>query len=397
MTSSLVSSRPEWNCTPLRRFSLICLRRCSGPSFRRARLGLEVVVVGGQRVEHDPGAEASPGCSSGRRSTRGRRPAWRAGCRRASGWRPYSRSARRQESSGQREGARRGRCRLRGGRGGGSGRRGRARRGLARGEQGHRCTGTNQLEKTPATAELVHGGVLPPLPARTSAAGLTPVRCDPIRLAGAWPPVCLADPTARLVDGQRHILRPGWSRPTQRACGAGRRSKPGRPVVTGDSRRWRDWSAGPQRAAPDALLAAYPFAVTQLRLSTLRLGPLTTALIQPAVLRRPAIGFGPTSPPRRTCWDVLVGARQAAGHANLTVRSTLESRRLPQLALGKAAPKRGRLLAAGSKSTRSITGQFQDGVLVHPWEGERESALSRKPSMPQPRAQPRAGRFRRAT
>jgi hypothetical protein len=55
------------------------------------------------------------------------------------------------------------------------------------------------------------------------------------------------------------------------------------PVVTGDSRRWRDWSAGPQRAAPEALLAAYPDAVTRLRLAhTWRLGPQTTTLIQPA-------------------------------------------------------------------------------------------------------------------
>jgi hypothetical protein len=55
------------------------------------------------------------------------------------------------------------------------------------------------------------------------------------------------------------------------------------PVVTGDSRRWRDWSAGPQLAAPEALLAAYPESVTRLQLAhTWRLGPVTTALIQPA-------------------------------------------------------------------------------------------------------------------
>src|SRR5439155_21645498 len=54
------------------------------------------------------------------------------------------------------------------------------------------------------------------------------------------------------------------------------------PAVTGDSRRWQDWSAGPQRAAPEALVAAYPEAVTRLRLSTSwRLGPQTTSLIQP--------------------------------------------------------------------------------------------------------------------
>ena len=36
------------------------------------------------------------------------------------------------------------------------------------------------------------------------------------------------------------------------------------PVVTGDSRRWQDLPAGPQRAAPEALVAAYPEAVTRL-------------------------------------------------------------------------------------------------------------------------------------
>ena len=46
------------------------------------------------------------------------------------------------------------------------------------------------------------------------------------------------------------------------------------PVVTGDARRCQTWSAGPQRAAPEALLAAYPDAVTRLRLPhTWRLGP----------------------------------------------------------------------------------------------------------------------------
>jgi hypothetical protein len=55
------------------------------------------------------------------------------------------------------------------------------------------------------------------------------------------------------------------------------------PVVTGDSRRWQNWPAGPQRAAPEALVAAYPGSVTRLHLSsTWRLGPQTTALIQPA-------------------------------------------------------------------------------------------------------------------
>jgi hypothetical protein len=69
------------------------------------------------------------------------------------------------------------------------------------------------------------------------------------------------------------------------------------PVVTGDLRRWRDWSAGPQHAAPDALLAAYPNAVTQLRLPhTWRLGPATTALIQPAFYAN--LPFDSVRPPR---------------------------------------------------------------------------------------------------
>jgi hypothetical protein len=67
--------------------------------------------------------------------------------------------------------------------------------------------------------------------------------------------------------------------------------------VTGDSRRWRDWAAGPQRPAPHALLAAYPDAVTQLRLShTWRLGPQTTALIQPAFYAD--LPFDSARPPR---------------------------------------------------------------------------------------------------
>jgi AAA domain len=69
------------------------------------------------------------------------------------------------------------------------------------------------------------------------------------------------------------------------------------PVVSGDARRWRDWSAGPQRAAPEALLAAYPESVTQLRLPhTWRLGPATTALIQPAFYAE--LPFDSVRPPR---------------------------------------------------------------------------------------------------
>lgn len=69
------------------------------------------------------------------------------------------------------------------------------------------------------------------------------------------------------------------------------------PVVTGDARRWRDWSAGPQRPAPEALLAAYPESVTRVQLQhTWRLGPRTTALIQPAFY--PELPFDSMRPPR---------------------------------------------------------------------------------------------------
>jgi AAA domain len=69
------------------------------------------------------------------------------------------------------------------------------------------------------------------------------------------------------------------------------------PVVTGDARRWRDWSAGPHRPAPDALLAAYPDTVTRLRLvHTWRLGPQTTALVQPAFY--PDLAFVSVRPSR---------------------------------------------------------------------------------------------------
>jgi hypothetical protein len=77
------------------------------------------------------------------------------------------------------------------------------------------------------------------------------------------------------------------------------------PVVTGDSRRWRDVAAGPQRAAPEALVAAYPETVTQLQLSSSwRLGPQTTALIQPAFYAD--LRFTSARPPRHIQLDGAV-------------------------------------------------------------------------------------------
>lgn len=55
------------------------------------------------------------------------------------------------------------------------------------------------------------------------------------------------------------------------------------PVVTGSTGRWRHSSTGPHLPAPDALLAAHGEAIETVALRhTWRLGPDTTALIQPA-------------------------------------------------------------------------------------------------------------------
>lgn len=54
------------------------------------------------------------------------------------------------------------------------------------------------------------------------------------------------------------------------------------PVVTGSTQRWNTWDAGPHTPAPDALSAVYGDEVTHQRLpQTWRLGPQTTALLQP--------------------------------------------------------------------------------------------------------------------
>lgn len=68
------------------------------------------------------------------------------------------------------------------------------------------------------------------------------------------------------------------------------------PVCTGSTRRWADSATGPQRPAPDALMAAHGDAVSVVRLKhTYRLGPQTTALIQPAFY--PNLPFTSRRPP----------------------------------------------------------------------------------------------------
>jgi hypothetical protein len=112
------------------------------------------------------------------------------------------------------------------------------------------------------------------------------------------------------------------------------------PVVTGDSRRWQDLAAGPQRPAPEALVAAYPESVTQLRLaSSWRLGPQTTALIQPAFYAD--LPFTSARPPRHIQLD-------GATLPELSVRLVTPPSGPGDPSIATAAADRGReLLSAG--------------------------------------------------
>lgn len=69
------------------------------------------------------------------------------------------------------------------------------------------------------------------------------------------------------------------------------------PVITGDTSRWTSDPTGPHQRAPQALAAAYGDHVTHQRLPhTWRLGPHTTALIQPALY--PDLPFTSARPDR---------------------------------------------------------------------------------------------------
>ncbi len=68
------------------------------------------------------------------------------------------------------------------------------------------------------------------------------------------------------------------------------------PVVTGQTRRWADSPTGPHLPAPAALMAAHGDAVSVVTLRhTWRLGPATTALVQPAFY--PSLPFTSRRPP----------------------------------------------------------------------------------------------------
>jgi hypothetical protein len=133
------------------------------------------------------------------------------------------------------------------------------------------------------------------------------------------------------------------------------------PVVTGDSRRWRDVAAGPQRAAPEALVAAYPEAITRLRLtSSWRLGPQTTALIQPAFYAD--LPFTSARPPRHIQLDGAV---------------------LPELSVRLVTPLAGpgdpSLAAAAANRVRELLsgGMMVDGdVNVHPLQPHDVAVIS---------------------
>lgn len=68
------------------------------------------------------------------------------------------------------------------------------------------------------------------------------------------------------------------------------------PVVTGSTRRWQGNASGPHQPGPDALLAAYGDAVSVVTMRhTWRLGPETTALVQPVFYA--ALPFTSKRPP----------------------------------------------------------------------------------------------------
>ncbi len=68
------------------------------------------------------------------------------------------------------------------------------------------------------------------------------------------------------------------------------------PVITGSTRRWADSPTGPHLSAPDALIAAHKDAVSVVTLRhTWRLGPATSALVQPAFY--PSLPFASRRPP----------------------------------------------------------------------------------------------------
>jgi len=126
-----------------------------------------------------------------------------------------------------------------------------------------------------------HGGILIATTARWLYCDPTTLRCDVMICDEAW--------QATYAD-----LGALGAYATQVVCVG----DPGQidPVVTGETRRWRTSPTGPHLPAPDALIAAHGDAIATVTLRhTWRLGPATTALIQPAFY--PTLPFTSRRPP----------------------------------------------------------------------------------------------------
>jgi hypothetical protein len=150
------------------------------------------------------------------------------------------------------------------------------------------------------------------------------------------------------------------------------------PVVTGSSRRWASWAAGPQRAAPEALLAAYRSAITRLQLShTWRLGPQTTALIQPAFYAE--LPFDSVRPP---CAIRLSGTELP----ELTARSISPTGGQADPVVSAAAAERVRELLDGGRlveasgSMRDLRGE--DIAVITPHVDQASAIAARLADLP---------------
>lgn len=117
------------------------------------------------------------------------------------------------------------------------------------------------------------------------------------------------------------------------------------PVVTGETRRWHSRDNGPHLPAPQALLAAHGDAIAVIPLKhTWRLGPATTALIQPAFY--PDLPFTSKRPPEHMS---LTG--QVLPELTHTVVASTAGPGDP--ALTGACAQRVRVLLAGGELTDS--------------------------------------------
>lgn len=134
------------------------------------------------------------------------------------------------------------------------------------------------------------------------------------------------------------------------------------PVVTGETSRWRTLAAGPHVPAPQALLAAHGDAIGVVTLRhTWRLGPVTTALIQPAFY--PDLPFTSRRPPEHLA-DPDGSALPEIAHQPLTVTAGPGDP-----ALVAACAERARALLGATvttvRGTRPVTAEDLAVVCAH--------------------------------